>query len=100
MEIEKIRADAKQAIAERDSKLARLVQLENQQKIDRAASEQVQMQLKALENENARLKEDLAFFESLLPTPANTKGVVIRVSAASAERLGARKRSRAGPKGK
>ena len=74
VEIEKIRADAKQAIAERDSKLALLVQLENQQKIDRAASEQVQAQLKALENENARLKEDLAFFESLLPTPANTKG--------------------------
>ena len=77
-EIEKIRADAKQAIAERDSKLGLLVQLENQQKIDRAASEQVQVQLKALENENARLKEDLAFFESLLPTPANAKGVVIR----------------------
>ncbi|HKO68628.1 MAG TPA: DUF6776 family protein, partial [Burkholderiaceae bacterium] len=26
----------------------------------------------------ARLKEDLAFFESLLPTPTNAKGVVIR----------------------
>ena len=77
-EIEKARADAKQAIDERDSKLALLVQLENQQKIDRAASEQVQLQLRALENENARLKEDLAFFESLLPTPASAKGVVIR----------------------
>ena len=78
VEIEKIRADAKQATAEKDSKLALLAQLENQQKIDRAASEQVQVQLKALENENASLKEDLAFFESLLPTPANTKSVVIR----------------------
>ncbi len=77
-EIEKVRADAKQAIAERDRKLALLVQLENQQKVDRAASEQVQAQLRALENENARLKEDLSFFESLLPTPANAKGVVIR----------------------
>lgn len=77
-EIEQARADAKQAVTERDSKLALLAQLENQQKIDRAASEQVQLQLKALENENARLKQDLAFFESLLPTPANAKGVVIR----------------------
>jgi len=77
-EMEKVRADAKQAIAERDRKLALLVQLENQQKVDRAASEQVQVQLRALENENARLKEDLSFFESLLPTPANAKGVVIR----------------------
>ena len=77
-EMEKMRADAKEASAERDRKLALLVQLENQQKVDRAASEQVQAQLKALENENARLKEDLSFFESLLPTPANAKGVVIR----------------------
>ena len=77
-EIEKVRADAKQAIAARDSKLSLLAQLENQQKIDRAAAEQVQAQLKLLENENARLKEDLSFFESLLPTPATTKGVVIR----------------------
>ena len=77
-EIEQARADARQAVAERDSKLALLVQLQNQQQIDRAASEQVQLQLRALENENARLKEDLAFFESLLPTPANAKGVVIR----------------------
>jgi hypothetical protein len=77
-EVEKIRADAKQAIADRDRKLVLLAQLENQQRVDRAASEQAQAQLKALENENARLKEDLSFFESLLPTPANAKGVVIR----------------------
>jgi hypothetical protein len=77
-EVEQIRADAKQAIAERDAKLALVARLENQQRVDRAAAEQVQVQLRALENENARLKEDLSFFESLLPTPANAKGVVIR----------------------
>ncbi len=77
-EVEQIRADAKQAIAERDAKLALVARLENQQRVDRAAAEQVQAQLRALENENARLKEDLSFFESLLPTPANAKGVVIR----------------------
>ena len=77
-EVKEIRASAKQAIAERDGKLALVAHLENQQRVDRAASEQVQAQLKALENENARLKEDLAFFESLLPTPTNAKGVVIR----------------------
>jgi pyruvoyl-dependent arginine decarboxylase (PvlArgDC) len=77
-EVEKVRADTRRAIAERDAKLALVAQLENQQRVDRAAAEQVQAQLKALENENARLKEDLSFFESLLPTPANAKGVVIR----------------------
>jgi len=77
-EVEQIRADAKQAVADRDAKLALVAQLENQLRVDRAAAEQVQAQLKTLENENARLKEDLSFFESLLPTPANAKGVVIR----------------------
>lgn len=77
-EVEKVRGHAKQAIAERDGKLALVAQLENQQRVDRAASEQVQAQVKVLENENARLKEDLSFFESLLPTPTNAKGVVIR----------------------
>lgn len=77
-ETDQIRADARQAISERDRQTALAVQLDNQLKVDRAAQEQMQSQLKALENENARLKEDLAFFESLLPTPANAKGVVIR----------------------
>ena len=77
-EVEQIRADAKQASAERDAKLALVARLENQQRVDRAAAEQMQAQLRSLENENARLKEDLSFFESLLPTPANAKGVVIR----------------------
>lgn len=78
VEMEKVRADAKLAMAERDRRLALSVQLENQLKIDRAAAAATQAQLRALENENARLKEDLSFFESLLPTPANAKGVVIR----------------------
>lgn len=77
-ETDQIRADARQAMSERDRQTALAVQLDNQLKVDRAAQEQMQSQLKALENENARLKEDLAFFESLLPTPANAKGVVIR----------------------
>ncbi len=77
-EMEKLSSDAKQAIADRDRKAALSVQLENQLSVDRAASEQMQAQLRALENENARLKEDLSFFESLLPTTANAKGVVIR----------------------
>ena len=78
VETDRIRADARQATNERDRQTALAVQLDSQLKVDRAAHEQVQSQLRALENENARLKEDLSFFESLLPTPANAKGVVIR----------------------
>jgi len=78
LEVAKAREEAKQAVTERERSTALAVQLENQLQIDRATQQQVQAQLKALENENARLKEDLSFFESLLPTPANSKGVVIR----------------------
>ena len=77
-ELETMRDRLKQAVSERDQKAALAVRFENQLRIDGAAHEQVRAQLKLLENENARLKEDLSFFESLLPTPANTKGVVIR----------------------
>lgn len=77
-EMSRLRSDHKQATHERDRQTALAVRLESQLKIDQAAHQQMQAQLRTLENENARLKEDLAFFESLLPTPANAKGVVIR----------------------
>ncbi|MEP6608244.1 MAG: DUF6776 family protein [Burkholderiaceae bacterium] len=77
-EMSSVREEVKRAGADRDRSMALTVQLQNQLQIDRAAQEQGQVQVKALENENARLKEDLSFFESLLPTPANSKGVVIR----------------------
>ena len=53
-EIAKAREEAKRAIAERERSTVVAVQLENQLQIDRATQQQVQAQLKALENENAR----------------------------------------------
>ena len=41
---------------------------ESKLQIERAAQTQFGRQVKALEDENARLKEDLAFFENLIPT--------------------------------
>jgi len=40
---------------------------ESKLQIERAAQAQLVKQVKALEDENARLKEDLAFFENLIP---------------------------------
>lgn len=77
-ELQQARAQLAQAAAERDRQSAAAVNWESQLKVERTAQEQVRVQLKLLEDENARLKGDLAFFESLLPTPANAKGVVIR----------------------
>jgi hypothetical protein len=47
-------------------------------KVDSAAQEQLARQVAALEVEGNKLREDLAFFESLLPARAGAKGVVIR----------------------
>lgn len=46
--------------------------------IERSAQKQLVGQVKVLEAENARLKEDLAFFESLLPTGTGGPEVAIR----------------------
>lgn len=77
-ELSRVRAQLEQTTADRDRQAAAAVNWENQLKVERSAQEQVRVQVKQLEEENAKLKADLAFFESLLPTPANAKGVVIR----------------------
>jgi len=41
---------------------------ESKLQIERSAQTQLGRQVKALEDENARLKEDLAFFENLIPS--------------------------------
>lgn len=51
---------------------------ESQLNMERAAQKQFAAQIKSLETENVRLKEDLAFFESLLPNATGPQGVAIR----------------------
>jgi hypothetical protein len=77
-ELEQARSELERTVADRDRQAAAAVSSENQLSVERAAREQIRLQLKQVESENARLKNDLSFFESLLPTPANAKGVVIR----------------------
>jgi hypothetical protein len=77
-ELERVKAQLSQATAERDRQAAAAVNWESQLKVERSAQQQVRVQMKLLEDENAKLKADLSFFESLLPMPANAKGVVIR----------------------
>jgi len=64
--------------AERDQFSAAANAVESQLNIERSAQKQLAAQVKALEAENAKLKEDLAFFESLLPTNTGAHGVAIR----------------------
>jgi septal ring factor EnvC (AmiA/AmiB activator) len=54
----------------------RLAQAERQTQIDRAAAADLAKQVKSLAQENATLKEDLAFFQSLMATPIAREGTL------------------------
>ncbi|HQR21534.1 MAG TPA: hypothetical protein PLE54_07015 [Burkholderiaceae bacterium] len=77
-ELDATQAQLQRLVAERDRLAAESVQTENQLRVERATREGIAVQLKALEEDNARLKADLAFFESLLPAASAERGVVIR----------------------
>jgi len=63
---------------ERDQYSSTVNAAESQLNIERSAQKQLAAQVKALELENTRLNEDLAFFESLLPNATGPLGVAIR----------------------
>lgn len=65
--------------AEKEQLLSAANTAESQLAMERAAQKQLALQFKTLENENAKLKEDLAFFERMLPLDGKaTTGVAIR----------------------
>lgn len=70
-QIEKLRA-------ERDQFSATVNAAESQLNIERSAQKQLMMQVKALEADKVKLKEELAFFENLLPADIGTQGISIR----------------------
>jgi hypothetical protein len=77
-EIERLQSSLRETVADRDRYAALATAHEAQLKVERAAQEQLAGQVATLESESNRLKEDLAFFESLLPAGTGGKGVVIR----------------------
>jgi len=77
-ELEDARIQLQRLTADRDRFAAEAVQIENQLRVEHATREGIAVQMKTLEEDNARLRADLAFFESLLPAPAAARGVVIR----------------------
>ena len=67
-ELDRLRASVA-AMKEETSRLRASVDASgSRMKIEQAAQGQLAKQVKSLETENARLKEDLAFFENLLPS--------------------------------
>jgi hypothetical protein len=73
-----LKSQVAKAQAERDRAAIALGAVESQLAIERAAHKQLAAQVQSLAFENARLEEDLAFFDSLLPAGPVSEGVSIR----------------------
>lgn len=73
-----LRAELAEVSAERDRLRAGGDTAEAQLRMASAAQERLAQQLKQAEAETAQLKEDLAFFETLLPAAGNTSGLHVR----------------------
>jgi hypothetical protein len=77
-EAQRLEAQAASARSERDRAANGLSTAENQLAMERAAHQQLAAQVQSLTAENARLEEDLAFFDSLLPSGPASEGLSIR----------------------
>jgi hypothetical protein len=75
---EQLAEQLRQTAGERDRSSALANSYEGELKVQRAAQEQLAQQVRSLEEENTRLKEDLSFYDSLLPAGKSDKGIVIR----------------------
>lgn len=77
-ELESAKAQLSDLRAQRDKYAASAATFENQIKIEHAAQKELAQQVSQLEADRNRLRDDLAFFESLLPTKPGAHGIVIR----------------------
>jgi hypothetical protein len=74
----KYKEQIEQLSAERDRYSAMAHASESEINMERAAQKQLALQVKTLEADNTALKEDLAFFETLLPNAIGSQGIAIR----------------------
>jgi hypothetical protein len=72
------REKLQKVIAERDALATTVNAAESRLDIERSAEKQLVGQVKVLEEETAKLKEDLMFFESILPAGPKQAGVSIK----------------------
>jgi TolA-binding protein len=77
-QIAQMQSQIKQVGDERDQLQATINASDSQLNMERSLQEQLKQQVKSLEEENGKLKDDLSFYESLLPSDAAAKGIAIR----------------------
>lgn len=91
-----LRAELDSVAAERDRLSNIAFAADSRVTVERSASEQLAHQLRVLEAENARLKADIAFFETVLPAdPSGGSGLSIRRFVIEPDQLPNRLRYRA-----
>jgi hypothetical protein len=73
-----LQSQVKEVSEERDRFQTTVNAAESQLNIERSLQTQLNRQIKTLESENSKLKDDLSFFESLLPTNTGADGISIR----------------------
>lgn len=76
-EVEQLRRQLADVTAERDRLITAANATESRMSIERSAQQQLANQVRALEIDNARLKDDLAFFEGI-STKGEATGVAIK----------------------
>jgi hypothetical protein len=77
-ELERLKTENKTLIDDRERLTKSSITAESGLIIEKAISKQIASQSKALEAENAQLKEDLRFFESLLPATGGGDSISVR----------------------
>ncbi len=77
-QVEILNQRVKQLTLERDRLTSQVSAAESEINIERAGQKPLRDQVKTLETENIRLKEDLSFFERLLPANTGAKGISIQ----------------------
>jgi hypothetical protein len=78
VEMANLRAQIADLTAERDQLTKLANEAEAKLSMEKSAQQQLAKQAKALETENTKLKEDMGFFESLMPASAEPGTVAIR----------------------
>ncbi len=77
-ELERLKTENKTLLDDRERLTKTSITAESGLIIEKATSKQIAAQSKALEAENAQLKEDLRFFESLLPATGGADSISVR----------------------
>ncbi len=77
-ELAQLRVEVADLRAEREKALAIASSVDSLLKTERAAQEKLAQQLKQVESENLALKNDLGFFERLLPAGTGDSGLSVR----------------------